>query len=204
MTYLDLVNRIKENVNVLEIFPDIATNSSLAPQILDQVYVATLVVSTEIPLKRLPTEDENPSITTQGDVFVIDLPSKIFIERSDHGIVSLKFDDHIYDIDEFYTMEHLRAASANPFQQNVPHAQISPHLQKIYFVNAQQVAITYVERPSKPTPQNYNSKEVPLIGNDLEVVNQLVAAHLTGIQGGDPKLAALHKQFSQLYLNRAQ
>lgn len=203
MTYSDFILRVRQEVNVDEVLPEVSGDPAIAAKILNLAHIAVLVVAGEVPAKRLASKQSTLSVQNQGTIKVAALPAELFAERPDHGIVNLLLDGQAYDMDGMYSTAHLRAAAGNPFQKGVPHAAIRPHERLLYFVNASLADLIYIERPEKPTPQNYTTQMTPLSGNDVETAVQLVAAHLTGVRGGDPQLAALHKQFSQLYLNRA-
>ena len=204
MTYYDFIKRLAGEVNIPEIFPDSDMDIAVAVQHLGRVHTAVLVVSGDVPAKRLPTEERSLTTREQGTLNYAELPGNLLIERFDHGIAALLFNGNPYDLSAgySYSFSHLEAA-VNVFQQDVPHATLRVNEHRVYFVNADSVRIQYVPRPDMPLPEDFVEKDVPLHGNDIEVAIQLVSSHLTGNTGGDPQLAAMHQQFAMLYQNNS-
>lgn len=203
MTYQNFISRVRQEVNVFELLPEIATDDDLVAEMLFRAYAAILVVAGDVPIARLPHNQTSLSPTASGGIKQAPLPEDLFAQRADFGIAGLLLDGRSYDIPASYSFTGLRAAAGNVFQKKVAHASLRIPERKVYFVNADTVSLVYCPRPAAPTVEDFQDKPVPLSGNDIETAVQLHAAHVTGNRGGDPQLSAMHQQFSQLYLTRS-
>lgn len=199
MTYQAAVDLLSAEINIPEIFPE---GENLANH-LRRLWTAVLVVAADVPLARLAVKQASltPPVEEQGNpIRSVTLPADLFHERPDWGINRFVFDGKPFDVSRMAVDMLVEYAADNVFQMKVPHAVIDRAARQVRFTNATTCAIGYAPRPTAPTIETFDELELPLKGNDAETVIQLTAAHITGNQGADPSLAALHQQLSQLYL----
>lgn len=211
MTYDKLISLISTEAALPEIYADPPSSD---PDVLaDQVrraYIAVLVVAGDIPLHRLPVENEplNTAFVTDN-LLRAELPDALFRERGDKGIHEFIVDNKPYTGD-FYPLE-LTMQSWNTFQESNPHISLDgPAARAVYFSNGTDINIRFVERPLEPVPDggvndplDYTNLDIPLQGKDIETAVQLAASHITGIKSGDAAMARLHLTYSQLYNNKS-
>lgn len=203
ISYADMITRVRDEVLLQELAPDLGSEPATDAWMLRRVHAAVVAVAQGVPIERLAagqitTELVEAETFSTARFTAFNLPDTLFAERSqDLGIASFVLDgSYVYQKRLSVTREQMTLVGGNRFQADQPFVHVYFPEKRVYVTGADTMAVQHVPTPVAPGIGDISSTDVVLAGNDAEQAVQLCAMHILGTRGNDAAMAALHGQMA--------